>query len=91
MTFEWDESKRQSNLQKHGFDFKDAAIVFAGETVTVEDTRSDYGEERFVTLGSLRGRIVLIVHTEQVDRICIISIRKATKYEEQSYYQQLGY
>lgn len=91
MRFIWDKSKRQSNLKKHGFDFRDAESVFAGEIVTVEDTRYEYGEERFVTLGSLHGRIVLIIHTEMVDVIRLISMRKATKYEEQSYYQQLGY
>jgi len=89
--FTWDESKRQSNLKKHGFDFKDAASVFAGEVVTVEDTRYNYGEERFATLASLQSRIILIIHTEQDDTIRIISMRKATNHEEQSYYQQLGY
>jgi len=39
--FTWDEVKRQINLQRHGFDFKDAAIVFAGEVVTIEDNRYD--------------------------------------------------
>lgn len=59
MRFTWDENKRQSNLKKHGFDFRDAESVFAGEIVTVEDTRYEYREERFATLGSLYGRIVL--------------------------------
>jgi len=89
--FKWAESKRQSNLKKHGFDFKDAASVFTGEVVSVEDTRYDYGEERFATLGTLQGRIVQIIHTEQEDIIRIISMRKATKYEERTYYQQLSY
>jgi uncharacterized DUF497 family protein len=31
MRFQWDEAKRQSNLQKHGFDFVDAPTVFAGD------------------------------------------------------------
>lgn len=91
MRFTWDENKRQSNLKKHGFDFRDAESVFAGEIITVEDTRYEYGEERFATLGSLYGCIVLIIHTETVDVIRLISMRKATKYEEQSYYKQLGY
>lgn len=69
MRFTWDENKRQSNLKKHGFDFRDAESVFAGEIVTVEDTRYECGEERFATLGSLYGRIVLIIHTETVDVI----------------------
>lgn len=28
MEFEWDENKRQSNLNKHGVDFIDAAKIF---------------------------------------------------------------
>ena len=49
MEFDWDESKRISNLRKHGIDFLDVPVVFSGSIVTVEDDRFDYGEERFVT------------------------------------------
>ena len=41
MEFEWDESKRLSNLDKHGIDFEDVLAVFAGSIVTVEDARFD--------------------------------------------------
>ena len=91
MRFKWDEAKRQSNLQKHGFDFTDAATIFASDVVTVVDDRFEYGEQRFATLGMLRRRVVLIIHTEEEDGVRIISIRKATTYEEQAYYQELGY
>jgi uncharacterized DUF497 family protein len=47
----WDEAKRKANLRKHGFDFADAEAVFVGRTVTFEDDRRAYGEQRFVTLG----------------------------------------
>lgn len=47
----YDEAKRLSNLQKHGIDFTVAAEVFAGFTITQEDTRGTYDEPRFVTLG----------------------------------------
>ncbi len=55
MRYEWDEAKRQSNIQKHGIDFIGIARVFAGKTVTILDDRLDYGENRFVTLGPLSG------------------------------------
>ena len=48
MEFEWDESKRISNLRKHGIDFLDVAAVFGRSIVTISDDRFDYGEERFV-------------------------------------------
>ena len=89
--FTWDEVKRQINLKRHGFDFKDGAIVFAGEVVTVEDTRYEYGEERFATLGMFYGRVVMIIHTERGNMIRMISMRKATKYEERTYFEQLSY
>lgn len=90
MNIEWDEAKRHSNLHKHGFDFADAALVFAGEIVTAEDTRWEYGETRFVTLGLLRGRAVVIIHTEDEESIRVISMRKATRNEERIYYQTIG-
>ena len=39
MEFDWDEEKRQSNVRKHGIDFRDAAEIFEGVTVMVEDDR----------------------------------------------------
>ncbi len=90
MRYEWDEAKRRANLRKHGIDFADAAQVFAGTTVTIEDTRFDYGETRFVTLGLLKTKVVVIVHTEEDDSIRIISIRKATKNEEANYFKEIA-
>jgi uncharacterized protein len=89
MEFEWDESKRVSNLRKHGIDFLDVPAVFDGAVVTVEDERFDYGEERFVTFGLLQGHVIAVVHTENEDYIRIISARKATKYEQKNYFKQI--
>lgn len=89
MNFEWDETKRKSNIKKHGIDFIDASLIFDGYTLTIVDDRYDYGEERFVTFGILDGRIVSVVHTETEDLIRIISIRKATKNEEKEYFSQI--
>jgi uncharacterized protein len=86
MKFEWDETKRKANLKKHGIDFIDASIIFMGYTLTTEDDRFDYGEERLVTFGVLDGRVIAVVHTESEDLIRIISMRKATKYEEDEYF-----
>ena len=70
-------------------DFINASIIFDSYTLTIEDDRYDYGEERFVTFGILEGRVVVVVHTENEDSIRIISIRKATKYEEEKYFSQI--
>jgi len=89
MNFEWDYTKRKSNIKKHGIDFIDAPMIFAGYTLTIEDDRYNYGGERFVTFGILNGRVVVVVHTETENSIRIISIRKATKHEEKAYFSQI--
>jgi uncharacterized DUF497 family protein len=90
MEFEWDENKRLANIRKHGIDFIDVEAVFEDDTVTVEDDRFDYGEERFITFGILEGRVIAVVHIERDNLIRIISARKATKNEEIRYFQQIA-
>ena len=84
MDFEWDEAKRESNIQRHGLDFVDAWEVFLAPMLTAPDTRADYGEDRTVGIGFLRGLVVVIVFTERdPDVIRVISLRKATSHERQ--------
>lgn len=92
MRFEWDERKRQSNLAKHGVDFADLDPIFAGDTVTVLDDRFDYGEYRFITFALLQSVVLAIAHTEtdEVIRYISISARRATSYEEEVYYKEIG-
>lgn len=87
--FEWDENKRLLNIQKHKIDFKDVIAVFDDYTVTIEDTRQSYGEQRFITLGILKNNVLVIVHTEKSEKIRIISARKATRQEQRNYYANL--
>jgi hypothetical protein len=90
MTYEWDDAKNRSNFAKHGLDFADAELVFAGSRVTFVDNRFDYGEERFVTLGLLAGRLVTIAHTQRGEATRIISMRKANRREQEIYQERLG-
>jgi hypothetical protein len=87
MRFEWDEKKHRTNFTKHGLDFRDAAKVFQGVTVTAEDNRQDYGESRFISLGQLDDILVVIVYTRRNDKFRIISMRKA-KPRERRFYEQ---
>jgi uncharacterized DUF497 family protein len=89
MRFDWDERKRKSNLRTHGFDFRDASRVFDGPTLTIDDDRFTYTEQRFMTLGFLGGVSVSIVHTETPTLIRVISFRKATRHEEKLLFQGL--
>ena len=90
MQYEWDEQKRLSNVRKHGIDFRDAVEIFEGDTLLMEDDRFDYGERRFVSLGLLRGHVIVVVHTEQAGVTHMISARKATKYEQRIYFQGIA-
>ena len=89
MEFTWSERKRALNLRNHGLDFVDARQVFDGLTLTFEDDRFSYGEQRFVTLGLLAGIPVSIVHTESEHEIRIISFRKATGGEAKIYFHEI--
>ena len=87
ISIEWDEKKYKSNRDKHDLCFEDAVHVFQGETVTYVDDRYDYGEMRYITLGELNRRTVIIAHTYRQTRIRIISMRKANE-REKKYYQK---
>ena len=89
MRFTWHEPKRQITRQRRGLDFADAVQVFAGPTFSFEDDRLDYGETRWVTLGLLRGEVVVIVHTESEDEIHVISMREAERDEQRLFYANL--
>ena len=87
MKYEWDEAKNRKNFAKHSLRFEDAEYVFAGPCVTFADDRFDY--ERLITLGFLAGRLIVIAHSPRDDGTRIISIRKATRYEQKTYQERL--
>jgi uncharacterized protein len=89
MEFTWSERKRALNLKEHGIDFVDAPSVFEGLTYTFEDDRFSYGEQRFITLGLLSGIPVSIAHMENDHEIRVISFRKATNREAQTYFREV--
>jgi uncharacterized protein len=88
MRFEWDEDERWSNLRKHGIDFAEVEKVFEGETATLLDDRF-LPDVRFLTFGLLRGVVVSIVHLETDESIRLISARKASKHEQEIYFQKI--
>ncbi|NOX72354.1 MAG: BrnT family toxin [Alphaproteobacteria bacterium] len=85
MKIEFDTAKRDETLRKRGLDMKQADKVFAGDTLTVQDDRRDYGEIRFITIGFLLGRMVLVAWTERAGNRRIISMRKANEREKRKY------
>jgi len=90
MRFEWDEKKNRINIRTHGFDFADAWEIFEAQILSSLDTREDYGEDRWIAVGSLKGRVVVVVFTERgEDTIRIFSLRKALKHERTKYEQAI--
>jgi uncharacterized DUF497 family protein len=90
LRFEWDEAKRLSNLRRHGIDFAELAEFFEGGlTFDLSDNRYEYNEERVVTLGFWKGRVLVVVHTGREDNIRLISARRASKNEEIKYFKEI--
>lgn len=89
MLIEWDESKNQRNLERHGLDFCDTETVFLGPIIEYEDTRRDYGEKRWIALGLLQNLMVVIVYTIRNNNLRIISMRYANKRERGKYERQI--
>jgi uncharacterized protein len=88
--FVWDEKKRLLNLKKHGLDFGDCAAFFRGPLITWTDVRFDYGEIRHIAVGLIRERVVVVVYTDVSGAIRVISMRKASKHEKASYFENLS-
>lgn len=86
MTIAWDEAKRQRTLKERGLDFADAALMFAGRSMTLPDERRAYGEPRYITAGWLRNRFVVVVWTPRDGDLRIISMRYGHA-DEEAYYQ----
>ena len=90
MQFEWDEAKNEANIRKHGIDFEDVTDMFNHPMMTLMDTRENYGEPRWFSIGWIKTMLGVVIYTERVgDVIRIISARKATKGEVRRYEQSI--
>ena len=85
MRIEFDAAKRVATLEARGLDMARAEEVLAGATLTVEDDRQDYGEDRFITIGFLDGTMMVLVWTPRAGAYRSISIRKANERERTHY------
>ena len=79
---DFDPAKREVTYAERGVDMARADEVFAGPHDTVEDTRRDYGEPRFITVGVLDGRMVVVVWTPRGAVRRVMSMRKANAREQ---------
>ena len=90
MRFEWDEQKNRTNYTKHKINFELASMVFRDPLACYRFDRSVDGEERWLAIGRVLERYLLIVvHTyrnrEGTEVIRIISARGATSHERKLY------
>jgi len=86
MLYEWDETKRRQNIEKHGIDFADIVFFDWQTALELEDDRNDYGETRIRAFGLLQSRLAVLVYTRRNSGIRLISLRRANKREEAVYY-----
>ena len=69
----YDPAKRKLNLRKHGINL-------------AEDDRETYGEQRLISLGWLKSRVVVLVWTDREDEPHLISCREAETHEQEAYF-----
>jgi uncharacterized DUF497 family protein len=83
--FEWDAEKAESNLQKHGVSFDEAATVFFDPpSITIPNPLHSGEERRFVITGvSRQYNHLVVVHLERGEKIRIISARPATPHDKE--------
>lgn len=86
MEFEWDEAKNIANIRKHKIDFADVPRMFEAQMLIELDTRTSYGEDRWVGTGFLFRGVAVVVWTERIGNVIrIISARKANNYERKRF------
>ena len=90
MRITYDVAKRNATLADRGLDFADATEIFAGITIDIPDERHDYGEVRVLSVGHLRGRMVVVVWTQRGEARHVLSMRKANEREKRRYGERLG-
>ena len=84
MRYEWDERKRQINLQKHGLDFLDAILLLEAQEKAIFPARSEE-EERFKAIAKVEETYLVVIYTIRSDTTRIISFRPAKRKERRRY------
>ena len=87
MDIEWDSDKADSNLNKHGVSFEEAATALLDPMALAQEESASEGEPRWVLIGmSGQMRLLTVVYTlRRQNRVRLISARKATRKEAKHY------
>ena len=87
LEFEWNETKAQSNFEKHGVTFEEAAEVLLDPFCVVGDASANQEVREFALGYSIAERLLLVVQVDRGTKIRIISARVATRSERKLYEQ----
>ena len=82
--FEFDQSKSELNLDKHGIDFNEAKVLW-NDPYLVEIPANTQDEPRHIVIAKLNGKHWSGVITYRGDNIRIISVRRSRKEEVNLY------
>lgn len=85
MEFLFDSAKDRANKKKHGISLGRVADFDFEAALFVVDNREAYGEVRIRSIGFLDARLHVFVFTQEGENIRAISLRKATRHEENEY------
>ena len=81
----FDPNKSEINFLKHGLSFQDVDDFEWDTVVTISDKRHDYGEDRKISYGLIKGRLHVLVYVIRDQDIRSISFRKANEREIKFY------
>ena len=86
MEFEWDEAKNSACFERRSFDFAYAVRAFLDpHRIVAQDRRRDFGGDRYRLLGTVDGRVYVVVYTVRGSAVRIISARRANRKEVADY------
>ena len=86
--FEWDKEKSLKTFADRDLVFEAARIAFRGTLLRRQDTRRRRSKEpRFMVLGELYGRVVMIIYSPRRGKCRIISLRPANAVEHRIYHE----
>ena len=89
----WDPAKNETNERKNGISFEQASTLFSSglDYLELYDPRHSDHEDRYIAVGPVEGRVVVVVWTEpEEDVMRIISARYATVRETNLFYVETG-
>jgi uncharacterized DUF497 family protein len=84
----YDPKKRKSNKRKHKVELTEGYAAFDAPMVTQEDTREYDGEQRFISLGRVKDKVVVLVWVDGETTPHLISCRKAEPHEQEAYFKE---